>query len=187
MGLSKDHEDKLCAVMLATFIGVEDKKELGKISAKLMINEIFPRWDKENADSDVIRLLAGVDKKEANSIEYLHYGITELTGDIVSCLSHKVISYSQAKKIIADCWDTYVGYDLLQYLCATGLLDEVSGEDVIGVIREVISKNEKAAVEFRSGNMKAIGSIVGAVLKLVKADPKMVQELIKQELTKKEE
>lgn len=184
MGLNKEHEDKLCAVMLACFIGVQDQRESGRIAAKLIINEISPRWDKEKDDPAVIRLM--IAECDKGGIEYLHYGFTQLTRDIVSCLHHKVISYSHAKKIISDCWDTYVGYDLMQYLCTTGLLNETSSVDVVGVVREVISKNEKAAAEFRSGNMKAIGSIVGAVLKLVKADPKMVQELIKQELAKKE-
>jgi Asp-tRNA(Asn)/Glu-tRNA(Gln) amidotransferase B subunit len=135
-----------------------------------MINEILPKLEKEDTD--------------IGDIEYYHYGFTQLTADVACCLHHKTISYSHAKKIIDDCWYDYCGYNIIEYLCSSRLMNEASSTDILVVVRGVIAKNERAADQYRSGNTKAIGALVGSVLKIIKADPKIVQELIKVELTK---
>lgn len=178
---SVEHQEKISKVMMAIYCGA-DPKDVGCIVSKLLINEVFPRWER-----DVIILESFGHRESDLCIDDYHYEFSKLTADIAVCLYYKVLSNGQAKKIIVDCWDDHVGFNIIQYLCASKLLDGASDSDIHGVIREVISKNEKAVKEFRSGNLKAIGAIVGAVLKIVKADAKLVSELIKQEIEKENE
>lgn len=62
---------------------------------------------------------------------------------------------------------------------------QVSDEVALGaIVEQVIAENEKAADDVRNGEMKAIGFLVGQVMKLSKgkANPGMVQKLLKEKL-----
>lgn len=64
-------------------------------------------------------------------------------------------------------------------------LVQVSDEgELVMIIEQVLSENEKAAQDVRNGEMKAIGFLVGQVMKLSqgRANPAKVQELIKNQL-----
>jgi aspartyl-tRNA(Asn)/glutamyl-tRNA(Gln) amidotransferase subunit B len=56
--------------------------------------------------------------------------------------------------------------------------------EVTAIVDQVIADNPKAAEDVRGGEMKAIGFLVGQVMKLSKgkANPSLAQELIKQRL-----
>jgi aspartyl-tRNA(Asn)/glutamyl-tRNA(Gln) amidotransferase subunit B len=46
-------------------------------------------------------------------------------------------------------------------------------------ITEVIGRNAKAVADFKSGNEKAVGALIGQVMKSVKgADPQLVREKV---------
>lgn len=65
-------------------------------------------------------------------------------------------------------------------------LIQVSDEsELIMIIEQVIASNHKAADDVRAGEMKAIGFLVGQVMKATggKANPGVVQELLKKTLT----
>ena len=53
-----------------------------------------------------------------------------------------------------------------------------------GVIDEVIAKNPKAVEEYRGGKKKALGALVGQVMKLTKgkANPQLVNQLLAKKL-----
>lgn len=55
---------------------------------------------------------------------------------------------------------------------------------LVMIVEQVLSENEKAAEDVRNGEMKAIGFLVGQVMKASqgRANPAMVQELIKKQL-----
>lgn len=60
-------------------------------------------------------------------------------------------------------------------------LEQISGEDaLIPLIDEAIKKNPKAVEDYRNGKQKALGAIVGQVMKMTKgqANPAVVNELI---------
>lgn len=62
---------------------------------------------------------------------------------------------------------------------------QVSDEsELVMIIEQVVSENEKAADDVRNGEMKAIGFLVGQVMKASKgrANPAVVQDLIKKQL-----
>jgi aspartyl-tRNA(Asn)/glutamyl-tRNA(Gln) amidotransferase subunit B len=64
-------------------------------------------------------------------------------------------------------------------------LMQVSDEgEIAKIVEQVLSQNAKAAEDVKNGEMKAIGFLVGQVMKLSqgKANPQMAQELIKKQL-----
>jgi aspartyl-tRNA(Asn)/glutamyl-tRNA(Gln) amidotransferase subunit B len=61
----------------------------------------------------------------------------------------------------------------------------VSDEGAIAeIVKQVLEQNAKAAEDVKNGEMKAIGFLVGQVMKLSqgKANPGMATELIKKQL-----
>lgn len=66
---------------------------------------------------------------------------------------------------------------------------QVSDEgELLSIVKEVIAQNQKAADDVRDGEMKAIGFLVGSVMKASqgKANPTLAKELLLQELTSKD-
>ena len=56
--------------------------------------------------------------------------------------------------------------------------------DVEAIVDEVIANNEKAVADYKGGNKKAIGALVGQVMKASKgkANPGMVNQLLAKKL-----
>ena len=90
-----------------------------------------------------------------------------------------------------------IGKDLLPELCDTGkdpkVLVEEKGLVQISdtgaleeMARDIIAANPGPADDFRGGNEKAIGFLVGQMMKASKgkANPKLANEILRQELTK---
>jgi aspartyl-tRNA(Asn)/glutamyl-tRNA(Gln) amidotransferase subunit B len=77
------------------------------------------------------------------------------------------------------------GGEALVIAQAKNLLQVSDEAEISKIVDEVISSNEQAANDVRSGELKAIGFLVGQVMKASrgKANPAMVQALIKQKLT----
>lgn len=160
--------DKLAALALCTWAGQLQPHEAGQILSPLLINEVAPLLEEE-----------GTSWAE---VEYYHYGFTRVLADCALGLHYKVLQYRHVRKILHDVWCKYVGYDIIQYAIATKLLDEVEGDSLLLLVREVMTANAKAAAEYKAGKEKAGGSLIGAVMKKQKVDPVAVKRLIRQEL-----
>ena len=65
-----------------------------------------------------------------------------------------------------------------------GLVQITDTGAIEGVIDEVIAKNPKAVEEYRGGKKKALGALVGQVMKLTKgkANPQLVNQLLAKKL-----
>jgi len=65
-----------------------------------------------------------------------------------------------------------------------GLVQITDTSAIEGVVDEVIAKNEKAVSDYKGGNKKAIGALVGQVMKATKgkANPQMVNKMLAQKL-----
>lgn len=115
----------------------------------------------------------------------------ESTGDKASdaqliALSQMVednkLSSTAAKEVLADLLRT--GEDPAKIAEAKNLL-QVSDETAIAeIVAKVLAENVKAASDVRNGEMKAIGFLVGQVMKQSqgKANPALAQQLIKKQL-----
>ena len=68
---------------------------------------------------------------------------------------------------------------------AKNLLQVSDEGEIAKIVEQVLSENQKAAEDVRSGEMKAIGFLVGQVMKASKgkANPQLAQDLIKQQLS----
>ena len=138
------------------------------IIANIMINEIQPRLDAE-------------DSNWGNIDEY-HYGFSDLIADCAKAQVAGVLENRHVKKIINDCWYKYSGYDLLQYCRETKLLEEADSNVLLPLVKQAILDLPKAVEELKQGKEKAIGALVGAVMKKQKANPVEIQNIIKAEL-----
>jgi aspartyl-tRNA(Asn)/glutamyl-tRNA(Gln) amidotransferase subunit B len=72
-----------------------------------------------------------------------------------------------------------------EQIAADKNLIQVSDEgEIAGIVAQVINENAKAAEDVKNGEMKAIGFLVGQVMKLSKgkANPQMATDLIKKQL-----
>lgn len=156
--------EKMIKVIMSTW--TDANQEACVHIAKLLINEVQPRLDAD-----------GHDWKD---MELEHWGFQELLADCAKCRVTGSLEARHIKTVIDQCWNKYIGYDLIQYLMATKLLDnEVGGDELTIIVKAAMAANPRAVAEFRQGKEKAIGAIVGAVMKQKKASPQEVQEIIK--------
>lgn len=74
--------------------------------------------------------------------------------------------------------------DIAQYAEGKGLLQESDEGAVAAIVEQVIADNPQAVVDVRNGEAKAIGFLVGQVMKQSqgKANPQLAQQLIRQVL-----
>jgi Asp-tRNA(Asn)/Glu-tRNA(Gln) amidotransferase B subunit len=155
---------KIVSLILATWVSHDD---VSQIVSKLMLNDIQAKLDADNhtwADMDTY-----------------HYGFSQLLSDCARGRAHGILDARQIKKIIDDCWSyPYVGYDLIQYVVKSKLFDgEVAGDALTAIVKKVMESNPKAVDELRQGKDKAIGALMGAVMKQQKASPQEVQAIIR--------
>ena len=65
-----------------------------------------------------------------------------------------------------------------------GLVQITDTKAIEGIVDEVIANNQKAVDDYKGGNKKAIGALVGQVMKASKgkANPQMVNKLLAEKL-----
>ena len=98
---------------------------------------------------------------------------------MIALIDKGTISGKIAKKVIVSMWesgkdaDTIVKEEGLVQITDTGAIEEI--------VKQVIANNPQPVADFKSGNGKAIGFLVGQVMKESKgrANPGMVNELLK--------
>ncbi len=95
------------------------------------------------------------------------------------------LSSTGAKALITDLLATAtLPADIAAYAQAKGLVQESDEGAIAKVVKQVVAENPQAAADVKSGEMKAIGFLVGQVMKLSqgKANPSLAQQLIKKQL-----
>jgi aspartyl-tRNA(Asn)/glutamyl-tRNA(Gln) amidotransferase subunit B len=92
------------------------------------------------------------------------------------------LSSTAAKEVLAEL--TANGGDAEQIAEAKNLIQESDEGAIIAIVGKVLADNAKAAEDVRNGEMKAIGFLVGQVMKESKgkANPALAQQLIKKQL-----
>lgn len=106
----------------------------------------------------------------------------ENMAELVKLIDSGKISGSAAKPVFKKMFET--GGEPDNIVEELGLV-QVSDEGAIeAIVDKVLAENEKAVLDFKAGNQKAFGSIVGAVMKESggKANPQVVNELLKKKL-----
>ncbi len=107
----------------------------------------------------------------------------ENMAELVKLIDSGAISSSAAKPVFKKMFETGGEPDAIVEELG---LAQVSDESAIeAMVDKVLAENEKAVADFKAGNEKALGSIVGAVMKesAGKANPQVVNELLKKKLS----
>ena len=113
-------------------------------------------------------------------IETYHYGAGRSIYAL-SLLSHYgAIRKDQAKLLLKEVLlPEHIGVDLEIIVQNTSVLDEADTGALDAIVKQVLANNQKAVQEYLGGKDKAIGAIMGQVMRQMKADPQLVTETIK--------
>lgn len=101
---------------------------------------------------------------------------------MISLVANGTISGKIAKTLFVEMWKS--PDDPEKIVEAKGLVQITDSAAIESVVDEVIAKNPKPVEEYRAGKKKAIGSLVGQVMKLTKgkANPQLVNKLLEEKL-----
>lgn len=151
--------------------------------------------------AEIMRLVvAGYDQKTARTIgnwltgelqrliidETLSWGTILKSIDklvkLASMIDGGMLSSSAAKNVMLEMITS--GSDPEEIAKAKNLLQVSDESELVGIIEQVLSENHQATADVKAGELKAIGFLVGQVMKQSggQANPSVVAELIKKQL-----
>lgn len=103
---------------------------------------------------------------------------------LLALIAKGTISGKIAKKVFAEMWKD--GADPEEIVKAQGLVQISDTGALKEMVVKVIANNPKAVEDFKAGKKKAVGALVGQIMKETKgkANPKVINELLNDELKK---
>lgn len=103
---------------------------------------------------------------------------------LLALIAKGTISGKIAKKVFAEMWKD--GADPEEIVKAQGLVQISDTGALKELVVKVIANNPKAVEDFKAGKKKAVGALVGQIMKETKgkANPKVISELLNDELKK---
>ncbi len=109
----------------------------------------------------------------------------ENLGQLIKLISKNEISGKIAKDVLEDMFSS--GKTARQIVDEKGLQQVTDQGEIAKVIDEVIAENPKMVEQYLAGKDKLLGFFVGQAMKLTKgkANPKMLNDILKQKLNKK--
>ncbi len=120
-----------------------------------------------------------------NDIDYSEIPFSgEQLGELISFIDKDIISTSIAKKVLEDMYKT--NKSPKQIIEEKGLVQITDEGAIKEIVIKVLEKNPKSVEDYKAGKDKALGFIVGQVMKESrgKANPGTVNKLILEELNK---
>jgi aspartyl-tRNA(Asn)/glutamyl-tRNA(Gln) amidotransferase subunit B len=120
-------------------------------------------------------------KERATPIEQVPLTAEALAG-LVGLVERGVISSTVAKDVFAKMYDS--GRSADDIVAREGLAQNSDADALVGLVREAIAASPDAVDQVRKGRNNAFGFLVGHVMKASKgkANPRVVNDLLKQEL-----
>jgi len=108
---------------------------------------------------------------------------TENLSELISLVVNGTVSGKMAKDILLEMFAT--GKQAAEVIAAKGFEQIADPEKITLVAREVMAANPKQVEQYRGGKTATLGWFVGQVMKATRgqANPQMVQEVLKKELT----
>ncbi|TJX15862.1 Asp-tRNA(Asn)/Glu-tRNA(Gln) amidotransferase subunit GatB [Tissierella creatinini] len=151
----------------------------------LFFEEILKYIDDPNLVSnwimgDVLRRL----KENEQEIEDIKIASKDLA-DLIILVRDGKINNNTGKKVLREMFDTGKTPDLI--VKEQGLV-QISDEGALsGIIEEVLNNNEQSIIDFKNGKDRAIGFLVGQIMKASKgkANPQVVNKLLMEEINKR--
>lgn len=121
----------------------------------------------------------------ANELEITDVKLTPAgLGGMITLIEKGTISTKIAKKVFQELLEN--GGDPQKIVEEQGLVQISDEGEIRGIVIEVIENNEKSVADYKAGKEKAIGALVGQVMKATKgkANPQLVNQLIREEIEK---
>lgn len=158
---------------------------------------VFMTNDKATADYFEAAVAAGADPKacvnwlmgefasqlSTDGIEIARAPVSaENLAALLKLISKGTISGKIAKKVFATMWKE--GGNPEEIVKAQGLVQISDTAELSKLVDEVVGKNPKAVEDFKAGKKKAVGALVGQIMKATKgkANPRVINELLNKKL-----
>lgn len=158
---------------------------------------VFMTNDKDTSDYFEAAVAAGADPKAAvnwlmgefasqlstEGIEIAKAPVSaENLAGLLKLISKGTISGKIAKKVFATMWKE--GGKAEDIVKAQGLVQISDTAELSKLVDEVVGKNPKAVEDFKAGKKKAVGALVGQIMKATKgkANPRVINELLNKKL-----
>jgi aspartyl-tRNA(Asn)/glutamyl-tRNA(Gln) amidotransferase subunit B len=119
--------------------------------------------------------------ERGQAMDAMPLGAPALAG-LITLIEKGTISNAIAKEVFAKMYDS--GRSAEDIVAAEGMAQIGDESAVVAIIHEVMAKNADAVTQYRAGNTKPFGFLVGQVMKGSggKANPKLANQLLKREL-----
>lgn len=103
---------------------------------------------------------------------------------VIELLDTNKLSSSNAKVLLEDILSNGITIEVIEFAEQKGLLQTVNADDIMKFVIQVVDQNPKAVEDIKSGQDKAIGFLVGQVMKLSqgKTNPEVAKQLISEHL-----
>ena len=158
---------------------------------------VFMTNDKDTADYFEAAVAAGADPKacvnwlmgefasqlSTDGIEIAKAPVSaENLAALLKLISKGTISGKIAKKVFATMWKE--GGNPEEIVKAQGLVQISDTAELSKLVDDVVGKNPKAVEDFKAGKKKAVGALVGQIMKATKgkANPRVINELLNKKL-----
>ena len=101
---------------------------------------------------------------------------------MIALIDKGTISGKIAKTVFVEMWKSKDAPEKI--VADKGLVQITDTSAIEGVVDDVIAKNPKAVAEYKSGKKKALGALVGQIMKATKgkANPQLVNQMLAQKL-----
>jgi aspartyl-tRNA(Asn)/glutamyl-tRNA(Gln) amidotransferase subunit B len=101
-------------------------------------------------------------------------------GELARLVRAGELSATAAKDVFAEVWRT--GAEPRAVVAAKGLAQVSDRSAIASAVDAVLAENAKAVADYRAGNARALGALVGAVMKRTggKANPEVVNALLRE-------
>jgi len=157
---------------------------LDEVTAAQLINEVIDAHGHKTAKT-VANWLGGPVTKAISDNDYTWQHVSDARVHIIklaSMVDAGLLSSTGAKEVLHEVIKTNIDPQTIAE--QKNLLQESDSGALEAIVAEVLTANQKAAQDVANGEMKAIGFLVGQVMKASggKANPAMVQQIIKTQL-----
>jgi aspartyl-tRNA(Asn)/glutamyl-tRNA(Gln) amidotransferase subunit B len=177
--LPDDYRKKFKAIDIDTNV-VEDI--IADPSIAVLVNEVLEKSSPEHARRVAFWMMLNQESEDGQAGKDLKLSAENLI-KLSQLVSDDKLSSSAAKEVLAE---ISISGDDPEKVAISKQLIQVSDEgEIAKIVAKVLSDNPKAAEDVKNGETKAIGFLVGQVMKASqgKANPSLAQELIKKQLS----
>ncbi|MDB5161111.1 MAG: glutamyl-tRNA amidotransferase [Candidatus Saccharibacteria bacterium] len=149
--------------------GLAIDKDLAGFIAKYIVNDYF------NLTDEIKRRTAGAQPAAA------YLPTIKQFSEVYNLIKEGNLNSTSASVLLFNSWTQTPGADLVEYAKSKDMLQVSDEGEIENIVRKVLADNPKAAEDVKSGEAKAIGFLVGQVMKESqgKANPGLAQQIVK--------